>query len=70
MIVRMPDEWNAIRDDFNQGEKDKLNAAISAEIICPRGVVVDREKLGPELRAKLTNSLKEARKRTNQKRGE
>ena len=68
MIVRMPSEWDAIRDQFDNEEKGALNAAISGEAICPRGIIIDVEKLHPELQIKLTNALEQARKqrRTNE----
>jgi hypothetical protein len=45
--------WAKVRGDYSQAEKDKLNAAITGEALCPRGVFLDTEKLGAELTAKI-----------------
>lgn len=56
MILLMT-TWDRIREHFSEQEKATLNAAIVGDIICPRGVTLDEEKLGPELTAKI-NELK------------
>lgn len=62
MIVRMPDEWNAIREHFTEDEKRRLNSSISGETICPRGIVIDVSTLPDELADKLTVAIQNARK--------
>jgi hypothetical protein len=47
--------WNAIRDQFVQWEKDQLNAAITGETLCPKGIVIDEKVLPSDLEAKLKN---------------
>jgi len=53
MLVRDP-IWDKIRDDFSEEEKTALRAAIKGQVICPAGVVIDTDDLGPELARKLT----------------
>lgn len=62
MIVRMPDEWNAIREQFTEDEKKHLNSSISGETICPRGIVIDVSTLPDELADKFTSAIQAARK--------
>ena len=62
MLLRM-DDWNKIRLWFNKAEKARLNAAITGETICPRGCVLDEERLGPELAEKVKAELARAAKR-------
>lgn len=47
--------WSKIREQFTEQEKAALNVAIDGEILCPRGVSLDEEKLGPELTKKITD---------------
>lgn len=54
--------WNQIREQFTEVEKDKLNAAICGEIICPPCVALDVAKLGAELAQKI-EAAKEGRRR-------
>jgi hypothetical protein len=49
--------WDRIRAQFSEDEKAKLNAAITGEVICPRGCSLDDEKLGPELAKKLKEAI-------------
>lgn len=55
MLLTMQ-KWDEIRDQFSQQEKDVLNAAVSGETICPRGCILDEEKLGPELTKKIADA--------------
>ena len=50
--------WDRIRTQFSEDEKSSLNAAITGEIICPRGCTVDADKLSADLREKLLNAVK------------
>lgn len=43
MLLQMSD-WDRIRLNFTQEEKDQLNAAITGETICPRGCIIDETK--------------------------
>lgn len=56
MLVRM-NEWEKIRTDFNADEKTSLNAAITGEVICPRGITIDLMKLSNALKAKLVTKI-------------
>lgn len=48
MILRY-DLWQRIREHFSEEDKAEIRAAISGEAICPRGWVVDTDKLAPGL---------------------
>lgn len=56
MLVRM-DDWKRIRENFSEFEKCCLNDAYVGESICPRGIVIDEQKAGPELVSKLRELL-------------
>lgn len=58
-----PIDWNKIRESFSEEEKEKLNSSISGEILCPRTVIIDTAKLGPELLDKLCKELVKANKK-------
>lgn len=49
--------WNSIRDRFSDNEKEIINSAIMGAAICPKGVILDEDILGPELLAKLKSAL-------------
>lgn len=57
MLLRMT-TWERIRMQFSEDEKSLLNAAITGEIICPRGCTVDADKLPSDLREKLLEAVK------------
>lgn len=57
MIFLTLDRWNIIRDQFTEDEKDRLNAAIDGETLCPRGATLDPAKLGKELAGKLAAAI-------------
>ena len=57
ILMRMS-TWNKMRENFSEEEKDKLNAAIDGETICPRGVTLDPERLGVELERKIVENKK------------
>jgi hypothetical protein len=50
------DDWNRIRRHFSEAEKDTLNNAITGEVICPRGCVIDETK-AVEVTKKVTRLL-------------
>ena len=52
--------WEQIRHLFSEEEKARLNAAITGEAICPRGIFIDLDNLPPELREKYTLARKES----------
>lgn len=69
MIFLTVERWDVIREQFSEDEKDRINAAIDGETICPRGGTLDEAKLGAELTLKLTaaiegKSVRDAEKRT------
>lgn len=43
LLLTMED-WDRIRLNFTDSEKNQLNAAIVGEVLCPRGCIVDAEK--------------------------
>ena len=53
MLIRM-DDWERIRGNFSEEEKSILNANITGETICPRGIVIDEVKAG-EVAKKILN---------------
>jgi ABC-type phosphate/phosphonate transport system substrate-binding protein len=56
VLIRLT-TWEAIREQFTDDEKDALNAVATGETICPRGLVIDEDKLAPELRDKLLRAM-------------
>lgn len=52
MLLRESD-WNAIRNQFTDEEKDKIRHAITGEVICPRGWTVDTERLPVNIQSRL-----------------
>jgi hypothetical protein len=56
MLLRMND-WEKIREKFSPAEKEVLNNAISANVICPQGAILNLDKLGETLKQKLEESL-------------
>ena len=59
MLLLMSD-WERIRDDFTEMEKKMLNEAISGEVLCPRGCIVDEEKAG-SVGVKVKNILRDTK---------
>lgn len=51
-------KWDEIRSHFTPGEKALLNAAMTGEVICPRGMTLDEAMLPVELRGKLVGAVK------------
>lgn len=49
--------WLKHTQEFSNEEKESLNKAITGEIICPRGIVVDETKLSYELKSKISKLL-------------
>ena len=56
MLITMA-AWERIRERFSECEKDALNAAVTGELISPRGLSVNLDKLPAPLRAKLCGAL-------------
>lgn len=56
MLIQIS-EWEKIRDQFSQEEKDALNLAVTGESICPRGLNIDTRKLTFAIGAKLVRLL-------------
>lgn len=48
MLLTMA-KWESIRERFTEEEKAKINAAIIGETICPKGCILDEDKLGAQL---------------------
>lgn len=61
MLITMR-RWEAIRHKFVQWEKDQINAAISGETICPKGIVIDEQVLPESINAKLKFALEQERR--------
>jgi hypothetical protein len=59
-LIKLSD-WEVIREQFTQDEKDALNLAVTGDCICPRGVFIDHEKLPKKLVAKLVSLLPQRR---------
>jgi len=56
MILRI-EWWSTVREQFTDDEKAALNGAVTGQSICPRGPIVDLEKLSTELREKVSLKL-------------
>lgn len=51
--------WEQIRSQFTDEEKDALSAAVCGEVICPAGLVVQCDKLGNDLATKLVLAMQQ-----------
>ena len=49
--------WERIRENFSEEEKRLLNSAIVGEMICPKGLELNEEKLPWKLELKLKRLL-------------
>jgi hypothetical protein len=49
--------WEEIQQWFSKEEADEMSRAITGESICPKGAVIDGEKLNPALREKVEMHL-------------
>jgi hypothetical protein len=56
MIVTIA-KWETIRHLFDEVEKIALNSGIAGETVCPRGVVIDEQRISAELLEKLRKGL-------------
>lgn len=45
--------WKIHRDEFTEGEKEKLREAECGQTICPRGVIIDDALISSELSTKI-----------------
>lgn len=57
MLLQMA-QWEKIRHHFSEEEKATLNDAISGQVVCPAGCILDEVKLGDELTSKLKSAMK------------
>ena len=57
MLLKMAD-WHRIREQFTDAEKDAINAAITGEVICPRGCTLSESLLTPALADKIKTAVK------------
>jgi hypothetical protein len=53
--------WQDIRASFSEDEKTDLRCAITGEAICPRGWVIDQEKLDAGLKQKLVEAVRKVK---------
>lgn len=60
MFIRTP-EWELIRSEYTEEEKQALRCAVSGETICPPGVALDEHRLSADLAQKLNASLQKVR---------
>ena len=56
MLVR-DSVWDKIRTRFDFQEKIELTNAISGQVICPKGFIIDAEKLTEPLRSKIQEAI-------------
>jgi hypothetical protein len=45
--------WDKIRSQFSEEEKAQLRTVFQAHCICPKGVIIDDDRLDPPLQAKI-----------------
>lgn len=64
MTVR-ESEWEKVRTQFTESEKEHLRMNMAGETICPRGWVVNENELPKELKIKLLRVLKRTSPLTN-----
>jgi hypothetical protein len=48
--------WSEIREQFSEEEKVELRAAVTGEVICPRGFYIDPLKLTGYVAAKIAEA--------------
>lgn len=51
--------WNKIRHQFSEDDKVELRKATTGEVICPRGVTIDTEKLNTHLKIRFHHAYLE-----------
>jgi hypothetical protein len=51
--------WSKIRAQFTEAEKAALRRQVTGETMCPRGLLLDAQKLDPKLAQKLAAALGE-----------
>jgi len=49
--------WERIREQFTEEDKAELNKSITGSAICPRGLIIDTDRLPADLRHKLKEAL-------------
>lgn len=58
MLIR-DTTWERIRDKFSEREKIELRKAVTGEVICPRGFILEPTKLDVALEFKIEQAVKE-----------
>jgi hypothetical protein len=58
MLIRHS-TWGMIRSHFSEIDKEDLRNVITGETVCPPGIVIDPDKLVPELASKIKRLVKE-----------
>jgi hypothetical protein len=56
MFIR-DSKWKTIRDQFTESEKEQLRSAVEGEVICPRGFLLNVDRLSEELKSKAQSLL-------------
>lgn len=46
ILLVLQRDWELVRHEFTQMEKDLLNNANVGEVICPRGICIDLDQVG------------------------
>jgi hypothetical protein len=57
MLIR-DSVWEKIREQFSDAEKLQLREVVTGEAICPKGVLIDPDRLEPELKRKLSEAVR------------
>jgi hypothetical protein len=60
MFIR-DEVWLKIRLRFSEQEKLELRAAVTGEVICPRGFMIEHGDLDVDLRRKLDTAMEDVR---------
>ena len=56
MLIRLK-RWEEVRHLFGEDERAELVKVQTGESICPAGIVIDEDRLTPELRLKIRTNF-------------
>lgn len=56
MILKHCD-WQSIREQFTEDERDAIREHIDGQVVCPRGWSLDTQPMNGDLRVKLMDAV-------------